>query len=203
MHCSGARKRKGVGRTTAVFGVIIIIIIIAVAGFIIFSAGGLGNIGIGTGGNGGGANSNVPAYVGFTTTNSTLKSHLNTPFFALATPYRLEPNTNYTFPVTIILVNSNGNEIQNATPIYVSLNPGGTPPSDVGAQHGLDGINAYFNPSSGVPPFSTTLVITTGSNITLFPGEAVTTNITLINSNSAFYWIFVSNTTWNLGTYPD
>ena len=187
MHCSGARKREGVGRTTAAFAVVIIIIILAVGLFMLLSAGGLANIGIG-----GNANSNVPAYVGFTTTNSTLKSHLNTPFLAIATPYRLEPNTNYTFPVTIILVNSNGNEIQNAPPINVILAP-----------ESLGGITAYFNPSSGVPPFNTTLVMTTGSIITSFPAEAVATNITLTNSNSAFYWIFVSNTTWNLGTYPD
>ncbi len=186
---SGVRKRrKGVSRTTAAFAVVIIIIIIGVGIFMLLSAGGLANIGIG----GNGTTSNVPAYVGFTTTNSTLKSHLMTPFFGLATPYRLEPNTNYTFPVTIILVNSNGNEIQNAPPINVILAP-----------ESLGGITAYFNPSSGVPPFNTTLVMTTGSIITSFPAEAVATNITLTNSNSAFYWIFVSNTTWNLGTYPD
>ena len=195
------KKRNGISPITAGFGVLIILIIIGVALFLILSAGGLANIGIG--GNGSNATSNVPAYVGFTTTNSTLKSHLNTPFTAYTTPYRLEPNTNYTFPVTIILVNSNGNEIQNATPITVTLNPGGAPPSELGAQHGLGGINAYFNPSSGVPPFNTTLVITTGSNITYAPGEFVTTNITLININSAAYWIYVSNTTWDLEGYPD
>ncbi len=186
------KKRNGISPITAGFGVLIILIIIGVALFLILSAGGLANIGIG----GNGTTSNVPAYVGFTTTNSTLKSHLMTPFFGLATPYRLEPNTNYTFPVTIILVNSNGNEIRNAPPIKVMLGPGGVP-------GGLGGIYTYFNPSSGVPPFNTTLVITTGSNITYFSGEGVTTNITLTNSNSAFYWIYVSNTTWNLETYPD
>ncbi|MDG7034953.1 MAG: hypothetical protein JRM78_01885 [Nitrososphaerota archaeon] len=199
---SGVRKRrKGVSRTTAAFAVVIIIIIIGVGIFMLLSAGGLANIGIG----GNGTTSNVPAYVGFTTTNSTLKSHLMTPFFGLATPYRLEPNTNYTFPVTIILVNSNGNEIQNAPPIKAMLDPGGYPPggAPLGTPNGYGGIIAYFNPSSGVPPFNTTLVIITGSNITYAPTEGVTTNITLTHSNSAFYWIFVSNTTWDLEGYPD
>ena len=150
-------RRKGVSRITTAFAVAVIIIIIGVAGFIIFSAGGLGNIGIGTGGNGGGANSNVPAQIVITSTNPTLEQSIAPAGVDLLyyKPIVLQPNTNYTFPITIKVENSAG-KVLNTSMVIEAENM---------SYNSENNILFYVSPSSGVSPFNTTLVIVTGSTV--------------------------------------
>ncbi|MDG7044854.1 MAG: hypothetical protein JRN19_06540 [Nitrososphaerota archaeon] len=155
----GARTRgKGVSRIATAFAVAIIIIIIAVAGFIIFSAGGLGNIGIGTGGNGGGANSNVPAQIVITTTNPTLEQSIAPAGsdFLYYKPLVLQPNMNYTFPITIKVENSAGNVLNTSLVLL---------PMNYTFRYPKENVLVYISPSSGISPFNTTLVIITGSTV--------------------------------------
>ena len=156
----GVRTRgKGVSRITTAFVVAIIIIIIGVAGFIIFSAGGLGNIGIGTDVNGSGANSNVPTQIIITSTNPTLEQSIAPAGVDLLyyKPFVLQPNTNYTFPITIKVENSAGKVLNTSMVIA---------PENMSLSYNSKySILFYVSPSSGVSPFNTTLVIVTGTTV--------------------------------------
>ncbi|MCL4339991.1 MAG: hypothetical protein JRN37_04205 [Nitrososphaerota archaeon] len=187
-------RRKGVSRITTAFAVAIIIIIIAVAGFIIFSAGGLGNIGIGTGGNGGGANSNVPAQIVITSTNPTLEQSIAPAGVDLLyyKPLVLQPNTNYTFPITITVENSAG-EVLNTSIVITPVNCTFIYPKD--------NILYYVSPSSGVSPFNATLVIVTGSTVNF--GQTTDGDISLsftlstaMVKNPNIYNILIANSSY-------
>ena len=154
---SGVRKRrKGVSRTTAASAVVIIIIIIGVGIFMLLSAGGLANIGIG--GNGSNARSNVPAQIVITTTNPTLEQSIAPAGSDLLyyKPLVLQPNTNYTFPITITVENSAG-IVLNTSMVIAPVNCTFIYPKE--------NILYYLSPSSGFSPFNTTLVIITGSTV--------------------------------------
>lgn len=193
MHCSGARKREGVGRTTAAFAVVIIIIILAVGIFLILSAGGLANIGIG----GNGSANNTPIGITLTTTNSTLAPAIVTAGGAMPVSYLqshaliLQPNVLYAFNVTVTAVNSNLKPINTSLPI---------PPLEVGVlsyTNGtfntfISGMNVTLTPSSGTLPFNAVLTIEILSNSN---GSVVISanNITGVNSIFAASEIFVKS----------
>ena len=158
----GARTRgKGVSRIATAFAVAIIIIIIGVAGFIIFSAGGLGNIGIGTGGNGNGgstANNQIWA-ITLNTTNSALAKSIDVGqvFNPATPPLILQPNVNYTFQVTVVELNTNLKPIQPQQPITVF---GGTYEVNISEAPIIFLINQ--RPASQTfttPPFNVTMMI--------------------------------------------
>ena len=188
---SGVRKkRKGVSRTTAALAVVIIIIIIGVGIFMLLSAGGLANIGIG--GNGSNATSNVPSWVIITTTNKTLAqsiANINTNLISpLQPPLILYPNQTYEYPVTVEVINSAGN-VLNASIHLFSIN--GTFPNE--------DVTAYLSPSSGVSPFKATLFIITGSTISMNGGHDDSiqwgNNITAVNNTVQDFSILIANAT--------
>ena len=123
----------------------------------LLSAGGLANIGIG--GNGSNANSTVPAQIIITTTNPTLEQSI-APAGADDLYYKplvLQPNTNYTFPITITVENSAGRVLNTSITIF--------PLNFTSVYTPKENVLFYVSPSSGVSPFNTTLVIITGSTV--------------------------------------
>ncbi|MDG7036660.1 MAG: hypothetical protein JRN37_08245 [Nitrososphaerota archaeon] len=163
---SGVRKRrKGVSRTTTALAVVIIIIIIGVALFMLLSAGGLANIGIG--GNGSSANSTVPAQLIATSTNPVLEASIAPPGAVLLyyKPIVLQPNMNYSFPITLTVENSAGRVLNTTITIF--------PLNFTSVYTPKENVLFYMSPSSGVSPFNTTLVIVTGSTVNFGQSAAV------------------------------